>query len=358
MNTFLHSTGESGCVESPLIETLLENSHEWLTYLGREDAADICHHPAWGNILAETFGLKTYLVVHRTKGTIQGGLPLCLCDQPFTGRAMISMPFLNYGGLLASDQKVKKTILNKCRQLINKKGIDYMELRHNGSGIGELADRTIRNRISFSLNLNRSPEAIFESFKKQLRTRIRKAAKQDLTLYQGKDRLTHFYDTFVQAMKEHGTPVLPKRFFAAVLKYLPDNAEIMIAYKDNRPIGGKMYLKFKDKLTMTWGCFPNRYKHLLANYLLTWSLIEQFANGPVQTLDFGRSPKNSGGYAYKSNWGPDEIPISTDYIAANPNKIPNLRPENIKFKIPILIWKKMPLPLTKLIGPRLAKYFT
>jgi FemAB-related protein (PEP-CTERM system-associated) len=339
------------------IMPLADGGPEWLDYLQSNPAADICQHPAWGHVFAETFGFDSALIVHRTEGRIGGGLPLILFDQRITGKAMVSMPFLNYGGILGDNDTIRGKILNIARSILEKTSTDYMELRHTGQGIGEHADQTVQNRFTFRLDINRPTEDLFKDLKKQLRTRLRKAAKQGMEFYQGQERLDHFYNLFATAMTEHGTPVMPKRFFASILKYLSEYAEMMIAYKDSQPIGGKLVLKFKNRATMTWGCYPNRHKHYLANYYLTWELIQQLAQGPIQLLDFGRSARESGGYTYKANWGATILPIFVDYIAPDASKIPYLKPENIKFRAAVSIWKKMPLGIAKLIGPRLARYF-
>jgi serine/alanine adding enzyme len=346
-------------VENDAIEImpLYQGGQKWHDYLLSHPAADICQHFAWGRIFKETFGLDSVLIVHRTDGKIDGGLPMILFDQKITGRAMVSMPFLNYGGLLGDNDSVKSALVDAGRRLLEKSGADYLEMRHTAEGIGSMADQTRQNRSTFRLNTGRSAEDIFKDFKKQLRTRIRKAGREGLTSFQGQDRLDHFYDLFARAMTEHGTPVMPRKFFASVLRHLSEYARMMIAYKDGQPVGGKLVLQFKDRATMTWGCYPNRYKHLLANYYLTWELIQQLAEGPVKTLDFGRSALDSGGYIYKANWGTDIIPIYVDYIASDPNKIPLLKPENAKYKRAISLWKKMPLTVAKLVGPRLARYF-
>lgn len=344
--------------DSTRIVSLAEGGREWLDYLETDNRADICHHPAWGNIFAETFGLQSILITHRTEGKIDGGLPLVLFDQPLTGKAMISMPYSNYGGILRRSDSAATEIIDTARQILKSFGTDYLEMRHTGGSIGNLADRTQKNRITFRLDLDREADKIFKSFKKQLRTRLRKAAGMGLTWYQGTERLDHFYSLFAQAMKEHGTPVMPKKHFARIIKHLPENTRMMIAYKNNRPVGGKLYMQYKDRVTMTRGCYPNRYKHLLANYHLTWELIQQLAQSEIKWLDFGRSAIDSGGHKYKSNWGPTEIPIFTDYIAADPDKIPNLKPESAKYRLAISTWKKLPLGLTRLIGPRLSRYFT
>ncbi|MCP4567746.1 MAG: peptidoglycan bridge formation glycyltransferase FemA/FemB family protein [FCB group bacterium] len=344
--------------ESLQVLLLTDGGKRWLDYLETEPEADICHHPAWGQIFVETFGLPSILITHTTEGRIDGGLPLVIYDQMLTGKAMVSMPYSNYGGLLGQTDQVKRKIIDTCREIISAGNADYIELRQTGESLGNLADHSVKNRITFRLDLDRKSEDIFKAFKKQLRTRLRKADGIGLNWYQGRDRLDDFYRLFAMAMKEHGTPVMPKRHFASMLTHLPDNTEMMIAYKDNRPVGGKLYMKYKDRVTMTRGCYPGRYKHLLANYLLTWELIQQLAGGPIKWLDFGRSAINSGGHKYKSNWGPQEIPIFTEYIAADQKKIPDLKPESAKYRMAISTWKKMPLTITRLIGPRLSRYFT
>ena len=336
---------------------LSEGGQEWVNYLKSDAAADICQHFAWGHIFRETFGLDTILILYRDNGNIKGGLPLVLFDQKITGRAMVSMPFLNYGGVLGLNDEIKMALADAGRQTLEKISADYLEMRHTARGIGTAADHTVQNRVTFRLDINRPTEEIFNKFKKQLRTRIRKAEKQRLEYYQGQDRLDHFYHLFATAMTEHGTPVMPKRFFASILKYLSEYAQMMIAYKDNRPVGGKLVLKFKNRATMTWGCYPDRFKHLLANYHLTWELIQQLSRGPIETVDFGRSAPDSGGYIYKANWGTDVIPIYVDYIASDKNRIPLLKPENKKYQTAISLWKKMPVGLAKIVGPRLARYF-
>lgn len=336
---------------------LKDGGAEWLAYLAMSDAADICHHSAWGNVFHGTFGLESVLILHRSEGRIDGGVPLIIFDQPLTGKALVSMPFLNYGGILADTAEVREKIARGCRTVLEHFGGDYVEMRHIASGLGPLADRTRENRITYRLDVNRPAEDIFKTFRKQLRTRLRRTAEQNLTQYQGTERLDHFYHLFAAAMREHGTPVMPRRFFELILEHLSGHARMMIAYKDGRPVGGKLLLQFKGRTTMTWGCYPNRYKHLLANYYLTWELIQQSAQSPIRRLDFGRSEPGSSGHDYKSNWGPTEVPIFVDYLATDPSKIPNLKPENVKFKLAIAIWKRLPLGMTKLIGPHLARYF-
>ena len=343
--------------QSVEIIPLSKAGDEWIGYLMEDDEADICHHPAWGTILRRTFGLDSALIVHRSDGRIDGGVPLVIIDQMITGKAMISMPYLNYGGLLGRTETVKADIIRACREILAASRADYMEFRHVGRGIGSLADQTRENRVTFRMDVGRPAEEILSGLRRQTRTRIRKTERTGLESYYGPERLDHFYGLFTAAMREHGTPVMPRSFFKNVVEHLKDHARFMIAYKDKRPVGGKLVLIFKDRATMVWGCYPHRYRDYLANYFLTWELIKKLANSSVKWLDFGRSPQKGGGFIYKSNWQPDFIPVYIDYLASDPGKIPLLKPENPRFRLAIQTWKRLPLWVTRLVGPRLARYF-
>lgn len=343
--------------QSVEIVPLAEAGDEWIDFLRGDDDADICHHPAWGRILHDTFSIDSVLVAHRSNGQIDGGVPLAIFDQMLTGKAMISMPYVNYGGLLGRTDAIRADIVRACREILASSGAKYMEFRHVGRGIGDLADETRENRVTFRMDVNRPADEILAGLRRQTRTRLRKLERFGLTSYHGHDRLEEFYNLFCVAMRQHGTPVMPRRFFEGVLDHLADHANFMIAYKDNRPIGGKLVLTFKDRVTMVWGCYPHKYRDLLANYFLTWELIKRLADSPIRQLDFGRSPRNRGGFTYKSNWQPEFTPLYTDYLLAEHHEIPLLKPENPKFRLAINTWKRLPMWVTRRVGPRLAKYF-
>ncbi len=343
--------------QSVEIIPLTEAGREWIEYLQSDDDADICHHPAWGRILHETFNLDSVLIIHRSDGRIDGGVPVVIFDQMLTGKAMISMPYMNYGGLLGRTEATRNDLVGACREILASSRANYMEFRHVGRGIGPLAHRTRENRVTFRMDVDRPADEILAGLRRQTRTRIRKVERSGMTSYYGQDRLDHFYALFSIAMHEHGTPVMPRRFFEGVLKHLSDHANFMIAYVNDRPVGGKLVLTFKDRVTMVWGCYPHRYRDYLANYFLTWELIKKLADSPIHWLDFGRSPRTGGGFTYKSNWQPEFIPLYTDYLLSEDYEIPLLKPENPKFRLAIKTWKRLPVWVTRRVGPRLAKYF-
>ncbi len=75
-----------------------------------------------------------------------------------------------------------------------------------------------------------------------------------------------------------------------------------------------------------------------------------------KVFDYGRSKVDTGSYSYKKHWGFEPVPLAYQYQLIKATELPNLSPANPKYRKKIEMWRKMPFPLTKVIGPPLAKY--
>jgi serine/alanine adding enzyme len=73
-------------------------------------------------------------------------------------------------------------------------------------------------------------------------------------------------------------------------------------------------------------------------------------------FDFGRSTRDSGTYRFKQQWGAKPVQLEWHYWLRDGQPLPELNPQNPKFSFAIETWKRLPLPLTTLIGPRISKY--
>jgi hypothetical protein len=73
-------------------------------------------------------------------------------------------------------------------------------------------------------------------------------------------------------------------------------------------------------------------------------------------FDFGRSKDNSGAYKYKRTWGMEPQPLHYLFYMVKATELPDLSPNNPKFKFFISMWKKLPVAVSRLIGPFLSKY--
>jgi hypothetical protein len=87
--------------------------------------------------------------------------------------------------------------------------------------------------------------------------------------------------------------------------------------------------------------------------LLYWSMLEEACQRQAPCFDFGRSTRDSGTYRFKAQWGAKEVPLYWFYILRPGDEIPDLRPESPKYLLARTLWRRLPLSLACLIGPRI-----
>ena len=50
------------------------------------------------------------------------------------------------------------------------------------------------------------------------------------------------------------------------------------------------------------------------------------------------------------------MPLPYQYVMLNGRAVPNLSPSNPRFALATRIWKQLPLPITKVVGPVVTRY--
>ena len=78
---------------------------EWDAFVDahRDGTAD--HLWRWREVFDDVFGHQSSYLVARRRDSLVGVLPLVRFQSRLFGRCLISVPFLNYGGVLASDSE-------------------------------------------------------------------------------------------------------------------------------------------------------------------------------------------------------------------------------------------------------------
>ena len=91
-----------------------------------------------------------------------------------------------------------------------------------------------------------------------------------------------------------------------------------------------------------------------ANMLLYWNLLTRAIERGQREFDFGRSTRDGGTYKFKAQWGAIEHPAVWQHYVRRGNA-GDMRPSNGKFQKWIQIWQRLPVWLTRLIGPGIVR---
>jgi hypothetical protein len=86
-----------------------------------------------------------------------------------------------------------------------------------------------------------------------------------------------------------------------------------------------------------------------------WEVMRRAVDQGCTVFDFGRSKVDTGAYAFKKHWGFEPTPLHYEYQLFGTDAVPDVNPLNPKYRLFIAAWKRLPLPLTKFLGPFVVK---
>lgn len=323
----------------------------WDAFVDRHPQATSYHLYRWKRVIEESFGHRThYLAALDGGGTVRGVLPLVHMKSALFGNFLVSVPFVNYGGLLCAADGARDRLLSTAEALRRDLAAEHVELRHLGSSVAGLPSR--EHKVTMVLPLAGDAEAQWARFNAKLRNQVRKAEKSGLTFRLGEaELLDGFYRVFARNMRDLGTPVYGKQFFRNVLAALPERARVAAISHEGRVIAAGILYWYRGTMEMPWASSIADYKPLCPNNLLYWEAIRFAIGRGCSRFDFGRSTPDEGTYNFKKQWGAEPVQLYWQYLLEPGKPLPEINPKNPKYQAAIRLWKKLPIGLTKLVGP-------
>ncbi|MCK4386144.1 MAG: GNAT family N-acetyltransferase [candidate division Zixibacteria bacterium] len=376
----------------------------WNDFVMNSPEGSIYHLSGWRDVIEKSYSHKSYYLLAEDDGKLKGILPLFLVKSQIFGNSLVSLPFVDLAGLCSegnliqkqeislhtphpnppkgeelprfppplmgggkgegdyvnlfdSFAKVEMALLEEACKIASDEGVDYLELRQRNACNLNLKTKT--DKVTLSLNLDDDPQKLWKKLPPERRNRIRKTEKLGLsTEFAGKEALDSFYRIFAVNMRDLGSPVHSRSFFKNILEEFPKNSQLILVKHDQNYIGAALGLFFKDTFTIPWVSSLRKYFSLYPNNSLYWEAMKFACSGGLKIFDFGRSSVGSGTFTFKVRWGAKPQPLYWQYQLFKKKKLPGLSADNPKYGTAIKLWKCLPVPITKLIGPKIRKYIT
>lgn len=359
----------------------------WEAFVHRHRHATFAHLPGLSEAFTNAYGLPAItLGAFRTgnEGNRRAGmtateqpklvglLPMVRVRPLPFGSELVSMPFLDTGGVLAQDRKAGETLVNEALRICTAEKIQRLEFRQahdqwprSGTAPIHAAEKDGYNinvqrwKVRMVLELPDSADTLMAGFKAKLRSQIRKPLRDGLIVKTGRlELLDHFYEIFCLNMRDLGSPVHSKAFFQAILESLPASAHILIAYLEETPLAAGFVVGFGEWLYNPWASAHKAYKKLNANMLLYWHMLEFGCRRGFKYFDFGRSTPDEGTYKFKAQWGAVAQPLAWSVFSRRALPADGPVGEKGKYALAINCWKKFPLGLTRFLGPKIRKHIS
>ena len=334
------------------IDRAREGDPAWDDFLRSTVGSAHPHRLAWGRVFADVFGHPSdHWVARDDHGTICGVLPITYMRSAVFGKHAVARPFLNDGGPIGTPDAIDQLATHALRAA-QSRGFGSLELRARRAL--PLSLDAVTRKVTMVLEMADTPEALLKRFDGKLRSQVRRAGKEGATVLHGADQLDGFYEVFERHMRDLGTPVMPKAFFATALRTFPDDTWIATVRHEGRAIAGAMGFRWLDEFEITWASALNEYKRMSPNMLLYWGLMERCIRDGVRVFNFGRTTPGSGPHKFKAQWGGTEEPLHWYYPGANgaaamPQK------EQAHFALASKVWRRLPLGVASRLGPLIVR---
>ena len=330
-------------------------ANAWDSFVQSVQDATPYHQFRWKTVITKSFGHPChYFGAVDDNGEWQAVLPLVHMRSKLFGNFLISVPFVNYGGLLYRNNSAKDLLLDEAQRLRSCLGATHVELRHAGRSLNGIQTR--QHKVAMFLDLAPDVDSQWRSFNAKLRNQIRKAEKSGLQFVAGHlDLLDGFYAVFSRNMRDLGTPVYSKSFFRNILEAFPDTTKIFAIYYETKMIAAGVGSWFRNTLEIPWASSISDYRMLCPNNMLYWEAIRFAIRNGLTRLDFGRSTPNEGTYNFKKQWGAQPVPLYWQYLMDGRNRMPDLSPSNPRYQAAIRIWQRLPLSATRILGPMIIR---
>jgi len=324
----------------------------WNRYVVDAPDGTFFHRAEWRGVFESALGHRPYYLLAESGGEIRGILPMVHIRSRLFSNLLASLPFLAYGGVLASDPETAAQLETRARAIGEELGVDFVEFRNRDAAQAEWVTKS--DYVTFRKKIPATTDECLLMIPRKQRAMVRKGIKHELES-RVDGNLDNFYPVFSESYRNLGTPVLSRRYFDAIQTAFGEDCEILTIFKDDAPVASVMSFYFRDEVIPYYGGSVIEARSLMANDFMYWELMRRACESGVGVFDYGRSRIGTGSYRFKKHWGFEPEPLHYQYYLVRQREMPDLSPGNPKYRMAISVWKRLPTALTRVVGPMIAR---
>ncbi|MEQ8264484.1 GNAT family N-acetyltransferase [Pseudohaliea sp.] len=347
----------------------------WEAFVDGWPGATFFHRYPWRRVLERAFGHRCHFLLAEDGGAVAGVLPLAEVRSRLFGRKLASLPFCVYGGIAAGSEAAATALRERASALARELGVEALELRHREptASCWPVKDLyyTFRKPIAADNGAN------LKAIPNRQRAMLRKALKAGL--YGEEDSGTaRLYRVYAESLRNLGTPVFGRGYLDILRQEFGDACRVLmirqapggqpvagtddkalvagVAGEDGEDVAGVLSFYFRGEVLPYYGGSVTRTRDIKGcNHILYWELLRRSAEEGVTGFDFGRSKRDTGPFAFKKHFGFEPTPLPYEYDLVTVDELPDLNPNNPKYRLLVRTWQRLPLPVANLLGPPLAR---
>lgn len=343
---------------------------EWDAFVNTHPLSTIFHLSAWNRIAVKVYGIQNDILVSRDRaGKIQAGTPVFFVKRP-GNRYVTSGVFGSYGPILVrggnESREALQDVLDGTLEYASEKSAKFVHLKtlEGPKGKNDFHHPDFdRQDIWFTafMKIGGTPDELWESLPGPMRTKVRKAEKNEFNLRWGlgESDLFDFYDVLADNMHRKGAPIYGLKFMEEIIHEfrqanVGSEVSILTSHLDGKVVSGALVLRHAGVVYVPFVSSRAEYFHLRPNNLLYWEIIKDGNLRGNQLLDFGTSLRGASTLQFKESWGARMYPI-VSYVHSESGEEIRLDPGAKFVQLGVEIWKKLPRGMADRLGPTLAR---
>jgi serine/alanine adding enzyme len=330
---------------------------DWDVFVSSSPDASVYFLSGWTLLAKKAFGHRCWFIEARdSQNQLIGVLPV-VQQKSLLGNFATSVAFFNNGGSLSADDAVAVALMEKAKALATDSGCSYLELRDNRQRACEWSVRT--DKVSMVRPLPASFAELSQQLGSKLRSQAKRADREAPTVQTGSAELIDdFYAVFASNMRDLGTPVYPKSFFARVIAEFPEYCRVIVVASHGKPVAAGFLVLYKGVAEIPWASCLAEAKPLGFNMKLYWEVLQYVVQQGCTSFDFGRSTADAGTYKFKKQWGAEPVQLYWYRWERNAANVPSndSAPEGHGklMQYASAAWQRLPLPIANFLGPLIS----
>lgn len=347
----LRELGVAGPVTVRAFES--QDLARWNEFITRHPEGTFFHRAEWREVLHKAFGHPTRYLVAERDGEICGVLPLAHIKSLIFGNALVSTPFCVYGGIVASDDAAHQALETEACALAQRLKVQYLEMRNRRRQHPQWPCKDLY--VTFRKEIEAESEANLLAIPRKQRAMVRKGIQKGLVSEVDRTPERH-YELYSESLRNLGTPVFARKYLQVLCDVFGNDCEIRTVVSEGTPVASVLSFYFRDEVLPYYGGGSAAARGVAGNDFMYWAVMEAARERGLKIFDYGRSKRGTGAFEFKEHWGFEPEPLYYEYYLVTARSLPNLSPTNPKYKRAIDLWRRLPLPLTQLIGPAAARW--
>ena len=330
------------------------NPAEWDAFVRQSPDWTPFHLWGWHRIIERVHRQTCpYIAARDEGGALAGVLPLVRVSSLPFGRYLVSMPFVNYGGPLGSEQAVR-ALASEAVLMAERDRARLLELRCRSPQPLDLG--VSHRKITVLLDIpSGGAEALFRTFPAKLRSQVRRPQKEGVTVHFGADQVEPFFSVLARHMRDLGTPTQPRAFFRAIAEAFGSDVWFGCAWLRGQPIACGCGFRWGDEFEMTWASALIEYNRVSANMGLYWAFMERTASEGCSVFNLGRCTPGGHTHRFKQQWGGRDVPLHWYQWAPGGAAAHTPSPDDGAYSWGPRLWRRLPVRIATALGPRIVR---